>query len=308
LQINTNYSMPSDTFNKWFVVGGSYPGAMSAWYRLKYPHLSVGALASSGVVNAFIEYPQFDEQVAASAGPNCTSALQAVTASIASKMPGVKTQFNASQLSDGDFWFFVADAGAEGIQYGHKYVLCDAVTAAWQAGEDPLPAYVNYTLNYWETVMGNSASDYDSNALADPVTGGDGRAWWWQICTEVGWWQIAPSTNSIRSANVNNSWYAGFCSKLFGLPLNNLPDVNGTNNNYGGSRIAGYNIFFSNGVEDPWKWAGIQQTLSPVEQAHVVNCDQCAHCVDLYTPTPQDAPDLVAERQQVKALVAEWFA
>jgi len=33
-------------------VGGSYAGAMSAWFRVKYPHLTVGALSSSGVVDA----------------------------------------------------------------------------------------------------------------------------------------------------------------------------------------------------------------------------------------------------------------
>ncbi|RYG51870.1 hypothetical protein EON67_02475, partial [archaeon] len=175
-QINTNASLPADTFNQWFVIGGSYPGALSAWYRTKYPHLSVGSLASSGVVNAFIEYPQFDEQVATSAGPDCANALRNVTAQISVGMPWVKSAFNASQLSDGDFWFFVADAGAEGVQYGARHELCDAMTAAWLAGANPLPYYINYTLNYWETVMGNSADDYDSNLMADPVNGGDGTS------------------------------------------------------------------------------------------------------------------------------------
>lgn len=37
-------------------VGGSYPGAMSAWFRFNYKHLSIGAYSSSGVVEAIEDF------------------------------------------------------------------------------------------------------------------------------------------------------------------------------------------------------------------------------------------------------------
>ena len=43
------------------VVGGSYPGAMSAWFRSRYPHVTVGSWASSAVVQPIVDYWQYDE-------------------------------------------------------------------------------------------------------------------------------------------------------------------------------------------------------------------------------------------------------
>ncbi|CAN6304596.1 unnamed protein product [Urochloa humidicola] len=59
--LNAKYNR-SGADSSWFVFGGSYAGALSAWFRLKFPHLTCGSLASSGVVLAVYNFTDFDKQ------------------------------------------------------------------------------------------------------------------------------------------------------------------------------------------------------------------------------------------------------
>jgi len=45
------------------VIGGSYPGALSGWFRSKYPHMAIASWASSGVVQPIGDFWKFDNQV-----------------------------------------------------------------------------------------------------------------------------------------------------------------------------------------------------------------------------------------------------
>ena len=50
IKVSEKHGVKKDS--KWIVIGGSYAGAMAGWFRLKYPHLSAGAIGSSGVILA----------------------------------------------------------------------------------------------------------------------------------------------------------------------------------------------------------------------------------------------------------------
>jgi len=53
-----NEDMPS---RQTVVIGGSYPGALSAWFRDKYPQWAVASWAASAVVEPWEDMWSYDE-------------------------------------------------------------------------------------------------------------------------------------------------------------------------------------------------------------------------------------------------------
>ena len=49
--------------SKFVTFGGSYPGNLAAWFKLKYPALTVGSVASSAPVFAEYDYEQYAQVV-----------------------------------------------------------------------------------------------------------------------------------------------------------------------------------------------------------------------------------------------------
>jgi hypothetical protein len=56
----------------------------------------------------------------------------------------------------------------------------------------------------------------------------------------------------LRSDEIDLAFWQDYCKRIFGKPMETRPHMKKTNLFYGGMKIHGTNIFFSNGSEDPW--------------------------------------------------------
>ncbi|RDX85567.1 putative serine protease EDA2, partial [Mucuna pruriens] len=280
--------------NSWFIFGGSYAGALSAWFRLKFPHLTCGSLASSAVVLAVYNFTEFDQQIGESAGSECKQALQETTQLIEQKLATsgreLKASFDADDLEiDGDFLYFVADAAAIAFQYGNPDKVCTPLIEAKKAGEDLVDAYAKYVKEYYTGTFGvNFALKLHT------------FKWLPQMIV------FAPQ-----------KYHLDLCKNVFGEGI--FPDVDATNLYYGGTKIAGSKIIFTNGSQDPWRHAS-KQTSSTDLPSYIVTCYNCGHCSD-YRGCPQapfviegnekncTSPDAVHKvRQQISDHMDLWLS
>jgi len=114
----------------------------------------------------------------------------------------------------------------------------------------------------------------------------------------------------MRSDLLGPDFWLQWCKDIFD-PTVGPPAVDWYNSYYGSVNITGQNIIFANAIEDPWQYAGMRQ-LTPDQAASpmrnvLINCNNCAHCVDLRTPSDADAPPLTNARNYIKKTVIEWL-
>ncbi|KAF5753028.1 serine protease EDA2 isoform X1 [Tripterygium wilfordii] len=224
-------------------------------------------------------------QIGVSAGPECKAALQEITQlvekqleSTESDRKAIKSLFGASELDiDGDFMYLLADAAVTAFQYGNPDVLCSPLVQAKKAGEDLVDAYAKYVRDYYPDSVATYNQENLKSTNLDAESSG-ARLWWFQVCTEVAYFQVAPANDSIRSSKVDTRYHLDLCKHVFGKDI--YPDVDVTNIYYGGTKIAGSKIVFTNGSQDPWRHAS-KQISSPDMPSYIISCHNCGHGTDL---------------------------
>jgi hypothetical protein len=194
-----NADMPS---RKTIVIGGSYPGALSAWFRDKYPNIATASWAASAVVQPLADMWSYDEQVYLSThniGPYCSETL--VRMNVYATEQGILRNSGQPNAIDSiivgtdaegmlttDFLSYVGDFPAGQVQYGSSKSFCESLLPLVPLSD----AEVFSTMIQASIALGDTPEGYDSRSgskVDSKVIDVDysGRSWTYQYCTEFGW-------------------------------------------------------------------------------------------------------------------------
>ncbi|KAJ1442298.1 peptidase S28 [Ochromonadaceae sp. CCMP2298] len=300
----------------WVIFGGSYSGGLASWYRSAYPQQSVGALSSSGVVHNIVDFYQFDMQVSAAAGNSCGQGIRRVQGAFQRTAergePGLQTALGKlhceADMSADDFYFMIADSWSMAVQYSAKSQLCAALSSIPPDAADAavMDAFAAFSVDFWGAGF-CSMGFYNTRALADPARWDvNSRSWRYQTCAQVGYFNTAPPSGALRAPTLDLPYHLAQCAAIFGVPM--FPNSLQMTEQFGGQFPSAGNTFYSHFADDPWQRAGVSFAPSAAQPYHLAQCDDCGHCLDLHSPSPDDAPELQESRAEFEGYLAQWLA
>jgi pimeloyl-ACP methyl ester carboxylesterase len=293
---------------KWISVGGSYPGALSAFYRQKYPNLVVGALSSSGVVRSVASFEDYDRMVAQGLGSNCLQAVQAGTQQIEAainqpdQLSSIKKLFQTSDDTDAlDLLSIPSNAADYAVQYGYQETFCNDVLS-----EAPLQGLAKASINI-SNAEGLDASPPSVDLSQD--------SWLYQSCTQFGGFVVPYHDPALRvqSSLLDLNYQTKDCQALFGIST--LPPVDQTNKKFYAPLLdsSTSQILYVNGSMDPYSTLSISHIngndINPNTKTAMVAGG--SHCIDFsrYLNDPSALAQEIADVQlRFQSLAREWLA
>ncbi|OPJ74645.1 lysosomal Pro-X carboxypeptidase isoform X1 [Patagioenas fasciata] len=311
-------------------IGGSYGGMLAAWFRMKYPHLVVGALAASAPIwqfgdlvpcGAFFSIVTKDFK---RSGTGCAESIRNSWSAIdrlSSTDEGLlwlsKTFHLCSPLKNlqdvavlkrglSDTWINLAM-----MNYPYKADFLEPLPA-WPIEEvckflkDPSLSDRLLLQNVFQAI--NIYYNYSGQILcfdmAETATKSLGHLGWnYQTCTEM----VMPlCTDGVNDMFEPQKWdlkaRSEECYKLWGV----RPRPSWIISMYGGKNIHSHsNIIFSNGGLDPWSAGGVTRNISHSLVAIMI--PEGAHHLDLRGRNPSDPKSVQQARDLELCYMKQWI-
>ncbi|XP_053161841.1 lysosomal Pro-X carboxypeptidase isoform X3 [Hemicordylus capensis] len=312
-------------------IGGSYGGMLAAWFRMKYPHIVIGALAASAPIWQFESlvscgtFYQIVTQDFEKSGPHCSESIRNSWAAIdrlASTKEGLHWLSTAFHLCSP--LKTETDAAAFKAWLSETWVNLAMVDYPYKADFlQPLPAWpiqavcqylknpkvsdklllqnifqaVNVYFNYTEHTPCLNLTQTATKSLGM-------QGWYYQACTEM----VMPMcSDGIHDMFEPQKWdihqYSEDCFSTWKV----RPRPSWVPISYGGKNISAHtNIIFSNGGLDPWSGGGVTRNITDSLVAIVI--PEGAHHLDLRSNNPYDPASVLQARLLEVHYMKLWLA
>lgn len=293
--MNQEHKLPAGT--KWIVHGGSYPGALAAWMRMRYPHLVHGAMSASGPLLAkldFKEYFTVVKDALSEYNPRCVKSVQEAFQQVEILLKHMIGQQSLNKLfrlcdkinvSNGDdvasLFENLASNFAGVVQYNKdnrprsptNNITIDVVCDVMMDQQKGVPVHRLALVNDMLLSASNQTClDYTyektvqqlSNTSWDSVMAEGGRQWTYQTCVEFGFFQTSSMTQDLFSDKFPVDFFTRQCTDIFGSKFTKElmeKGIQRTNTLYGDLHIQANRIVFVHGSTDPWHALGITKTI-----------------------------------------------
>ncbi|KAJ1913806.1 hypothetical protein H4219_005056 [Mycoemilia scoparia] len=318
---------------KWILYGGSYGGMLAVWARKLFPDIVSAAYASSAPIQVKYEFPEFDAQVGKllPCSQKYAKAVQQFDEMIdrgnRTEIDAMKRKFGLEKINDNtSFAGAFVDYIVMGVQFHvNKPSLLSSLTGEDDSSygiiceyfDNPSPddktELDSLSRMQYENIKQNNIDvikAYDLRAQADNYSiGQSSRAWYWQICTEFGFWQISPTmpnATRYRPKLITLESEQAPCQWYFGLNKTQIaPHDRDINSMLGGWYPDVNRTVFVNPLMDPWLPLTTSSPLKPArtklgmanndggkDSSVVIEMKHGSHVVDLYVNEDDVVPGM----------------
>lgn len=311
--------------NKWISFGGSYPGMLAGWFRLKYPHLVHGSVASSAPVKAQLDMVGYNDVAAAAysvsdngvgGSPACTLAIAAGHAEIGDMFNSTSGRMKLSQLFGRlPAWYASyqnqADFAGNGVAYfpsqgndpSCQQPGCNiaSICKIMAGSSDNVANLAKLTKMQQSWIKAGPKAEY-APAVGEP------DYWGYQTCTEFGFYQTCEvgSKCFYTQGYVTLDSMMSFCTSEFKVPASKVAqNINFTNAVYGADHPAGTCVLYPNGEVDPWHALSILESPSP--GIGVLMVPGASHHAWTHPSLPTDQTSVVAARGTIRKAVDQFL-
>ncbi len=321
--ISAKYNLSVD-INKWITFGGSYPGMLAAWSRLKFPHLIHASISSSAPVHAKLDMREYNDMVAYAYSVDLVGGSDACVGNITEGHAIVGKMFETDEgramLAQlfGDIpsadWLKIPANQATFAGYG--------VASFPSQSNDPLCDAPACNIEKICNIMVNASIGDSLHRLSwlRKVQGSGGVKnklmvqaanlpdfWGYQCCTEFAFYQTCEvgSKCPFTQGLVTLESSLKYCQSEYGLSNASVAaNVAYSDVYYGADHPAGDRVFWVNGQIDPW---GALSVLKPSDGFPTLMVQGASHHAWTHPFNKDDSIYLTAAREAIFAQVVLWL-